>query len=167
VGRSISHISRARRPPSGGQSGCSRFRAQLAVETADTFIPLYLLGLLYAYWRAHVFPFSNSDGPTNFGKSLGLARRATDRWHAPPLSRMPSMVTGEHSPRKTDDSIHQSAAACTCTPSTKVASTRVSPMSSGGIANRSRSRMMKSAAFPTSSDPVSRSRWFSVAPSIV
>src|SRR5215471_4233871 len=36
------------------------------------------------------FPFSNSDGPTNFGRSLGLARRATDRWHAPPLRGCPA-----------------------------------------------------------------------------
>src|SRR5262245_36324372 len=34
AGRSISHISRARRPPSGDRCGCSRFGAQLAVEAA-------------------------------------------------------------------------------------------------------------------------------------
>ena len=60
------------------------------------FIPLSKIDPVYfenAYcfrrWRRRRETLS-ADGPTNFGRSLGLARRATDRWHAPPLRGCPA-----------------------------------------------------------------------------
>src|SRR5262245_2702135 len=60
------------------------------------FIPLSKVVAVYfenadrvRRWRRRRETLS-ADGPTNFGRSLGLARRATDRWHAPPRRGCPA-----------------------------------------------------------------------------